>query len=90
MGKQEPRVEGVTDETAEKIHRGNPYQDRYVSALQILTGIGLRESCDTVICILETRLHTLLPPFPDQALAYLRTITVEAEKWAGWNINEEG
>ena len=60
-----------------------------INLFEIVPQIGLGEHVDTIIRILETTHHTLLPPSPDQPLADLGTFAVEAEERSGGNIEEE-
>lgn len=65
------------------------HQDRNINLLQVLGKIRLGKILDAVVGGFEARIHSLLPPAPDLALALVGVGPVESEKGAGGHIQEE-
>lgn len=65
------------------------HQDRNINPLQVLGKIRLGKILDAVVGGFEARIHSLLPPAPDLALALVRVGPVESEKGTSRHIQEE-
>ena len=65
------------------------HQDWNINFLEILPHVRLRKHGDAIIRIFETAHSTLLPPAPDLTLADCDAFTIEAEEWAGRDVNKE-
>lgn len=65
------------------------HQDGNINPLQVLGKVRLGKILDAVVGGFEARIHALLPPAPDLALALVRVGPVESEKGAGGHIQEE-
>lgn len=65
------------------------YQDGNVCFAQITTCVCLRKGFDAIVRILESALHTLSIPIPDQPLTHIRALAIEAKERARWDIDEK-